>query len=109
MTIGMIASGHFLILAVASILSAIAMKIIKKAEETSQHQLLDVFQGHPEKVWIEQDGIEIQIDFSSIHKGDLVVVNGGELIPIDGIIQAGIGTIDQHILTGESQMNLSKP
>ncbi len=103
MAIGMIADGHFVILAIASILSAIAMKIVKKAEETSQHQLLNVFQGHPAKVWIEKDGVELQVDFSSITKGDLVIVNGGEIIPVDGIIQTGIGTIDQHVLTGESQ------
>jgi Cu2+-exporting ATPase len=103
MAVGMILDGHFLLLAIASILSAFAMKIIKKPEETSQHQLLDVFQGHPDKVWIEKDGIELQIDFSAIRKGDLVVVNAGEMVPVDGLIQRGNGTLDQHTLTGESQ------
>ena len=33
----------------------------------------------------------------------MVVVNSGEIIPVDGVIKAGSASIDQHILTGESQ------
>ncbi|OAD18912.1 heavy metal translocating P-type ATPase [Candidatus Thiomargarita nelsonii] len=35
--------------------------------------------------------------------GDIIVVNAGETIPVDGVISEGIASIDQHILTGESQ------
>jgi Cu2+-exporting ATPase len=32
-----------------------------------------------------------------------VIVNAGEILPVDGVIQTGLANIDQHILTGESQ------
>lgn len=32
-----------------------------------------------------------------------MVVNAGEVLPIDGIITTGVASIDQHTLTGESQ------
>ena len=35
--------------------------------------------------------------------GDIVVVSAGEIIPVDGVIVAGIASVDQHILTGEAQ------
>jgi Cu2+-exporting ATPase len=102
-TVGMLAGGHFVLAAFNGVLGAFMMKIIKKAEESSQKQLLNVFDGHPTQVWIEKEGVEIQIDFKTINKEDIVIVNAGEVIPVDGVIQTGLATIDQHILTGESQ------
>jgi len=103
MTVGMLAGGHFVLAALSGILGALMMKIIKKAEESSQKQLLNVFDGHPTQVWIEKEGVEIQIYFEAINKEDIVIVNAGEVIPVDGVIESGLATIDQHILTGESQ------
>jgi len=103
MTVGMIASGHLVLAAFSGVVGGFLMKIVKKAEDSSQQHLLNVFSGHPSQVWIEQDGIEIQIDFDTLKKGDVVIVNAGEVIPVDGTIQTGQATIDQHLLTGESQ------
>ncbi len=33
---------------------------------------------------------------------DVIVVNTGEVVPVDGIIVKGMAMIDQHALTGES-------
>jgi len=103
MFIGMIASGHLVLAALAGVLGGLMMKIIKKAEDSSQKQLLSVFAGHPTQVWVEKNGVEIQVDFNTLKKNDIVIVNAGEVIPVDGRIQAGLATIDQHLLTGESQ------
>jgi len=34
--------------------------------------------------------------------GDIIVVNTGEVVPVDGVIAEGMAMIDQHALTGES-------
>jgi len=103
MFIGMIATGHLVLAAFSGVLGGFFMKIIKKAEDSSEKQLINVFSGHPPRVWIEKDGVEIQVDFNTLQKGDLVIVNAGEIIPVDGVIHSGLANIDQHILTGESQ------
>jgi Cu2+-exporting ATPase len=103
MVIGMIATGHLVLAAFSGVLGGFLMKIVKKAEESSEKQLINVFSGHPTRVWIEKDGVEIQVDFNTLQKGDRVIVNAGEIIPVDGVIQTGLANIDQHILTGESQ------
>jgi len=54
-------------------------------------------------VWLLKDDIEIQVDFETIQAGDTVIVNAGEIIPVDGVIQSGSASVDQHLLTGESQ------
>ncbi len=46
------------------------------------------------------DGLEIEIDTDKLRKGDLVIVRGGETIPVDGIIVDGLAAIDEEALTG---------
>jgi len=101
--LGMILSGHLLLAAMASLIGGFFVMIIEKTEDHSKKQLVNVFGGHPPQVWLEKDGVEIEVDFTSIQAGDIVIVNAGEIIPVDGHIQEGLATIDQHILTGESQ------
>jgi len=56
----------------------------------------------PEKIKIEKDGKIIEITLESVKKGDRVVVELGETVPVDGHIIKGEATIDQSSLTGES-------
>ncbi|MDM8549096.1 heavy metal translocating P-type ATPase [Desulfobacterales bacterium HSG2] len=77
-------------------------KVLKKTEDHSQKKLVDVF-GQHRSVWIEKEGIEVEIPFDALKTGDIVVVNAGETIPVDGVIVRGMASVDQHILTGESQ------
>ena len=39
---------------------------------------------------------------SELTKGDLVVVQAGELIPGDGTVIEGIASVDESAITGES-------
>ena len=103
MVIGTIATGHLVLAALSGLIGGFLMKIVKKTEERSEQQLINVFSIHPDKVWIVRDDIEIQVDFHTLKAGDCVMVNAGEIIPVDGLIQTGCATIDQHLLTGESQ------
>lgn len=103
MTIGTIAVGQLLVATIGAVVGNFFARIVNNLESSSQQELVRVFGGHPEKVWLLKDGTEIQIDFHSIQAGDIVVVNAGEVIPVDGTIQTGEGQIDQHLLTGESQ------
>ena len=56
----------------------------------------------PQKVKIEKDGKIIEIPFQDLKKGDRVIIELGERVPVDGIIVKGEATIDQSSLTGES-------
>lgn len=102
-TVGMIVTGSLTLAAIGALMGSFLVKLIRKAEESSEKHLIDVFAGHPSQVWLEKDGVEIQVPFESLQKNDLIVVTAGEIIPADGIIRAGSASIDQHILTGESQ------
>jgi len=79
-------------------------KILLKTEDSSRKSLISIWEETPQFVWVEQAGVEVKIAFDKLQIGDVVVVNAGETIPVDGIVEKGIGNVDQHILTGESQL-----
>src|SRR5712675_1701126 len=47
-------------------------------------------------------GKEDRVPSSQLRKGDIVVIEAGELIPSDGTIIEGISSVDESAITGES-------
>lgn len=56
----------------------------------------------PTQARIQKGGLSVEVPLSQVRIGDLVVVNLGEQIPVDGIVYQGSATVDQSSLTGES-------
>lgn len=56
----------------------------------------------PSKARIMRGGENIEVPLSEVRIGDLVVVNLGEQVPVDGVVFKGTATINQASLTGES-------
>jgi len=56
----------------------------------------------PKKVKIIENNKTREISIENVKKGDRVIIELGETIPIDGFIEEGQATIDQSSLTGES-------
>lgn len=71
-------------------------------EARSCRAILSLLNLKPEKAKIEKDGKLIEISLDHVKKGDLVVVELGERVPVDGTIEKGEAEIDQSSLTGES-------
>jgi heavy metal translocating P-type ATPase len=101
MVVGMIASGYFILAALACLLGRLFVRMVTRIEEDSKIKLVNAFAKHPQRVWLEQNGMEIQVYFASIQAGDIVIVDAGEIIPVDGQIREGLATVDQQLLTGE--------
>ena len=76
--------------------------LVKKTQDNSKKMLLNAFGKQPRYVWLYRDGTEIQIAMDRLEPNDMIVVNTGEVVPVDGIIIQGMAMIDQHALTGES-------
>jgi len=71
-------------------------------EARSRRAIQSLLKLKPHKAKIERDGKLIEISLDEIKKGDLVVVDLGERIPIDGTVEKGEAAVDQSSLTGES-------
>ncbi len=76
--------------------------LVRRTEDNSKKLLLGAFGKQPRYVWLLQDGQEVQVALDRLQKGDIVVVNTGEVVPVDGVIVDGLAMIDQQALTGES-------
>ncbi|MEM7533768.1 MAG: heavy metal translocating P-type ATPase [Chloroflexota bacterium] len=107
---GSIVTGHLFAAALANAFSNFSRKLLVKTEDHSRQSLINVFGEQPRFVWIQKENphghgetIEVEVSVDTLAIGDTVVVDAGQMIPIDGKIMNGVGTIDQRALTGESQ------
>ncbi|MCX6050680.1 MAG: HAD-IC family P-type ATPase, partial [Chloroflexi bacterium] len=89
--------------ALGAILFGLMLKVKAISENQSRNNLVNLFQLQPDKVWVRSKGSEIEIPFDQLQIGDTLVLHAGQIVPVDGIIIAGVATVDQHMLTGEAQ------
>lgn len=68
----------------------------------SVNALADSMALQIEKVWLKMEDGEVQIPFTNIQTGDVLVVRAGTMIPVDGLVVGGEATVNQASLTGES-------
>lgn len=80
----------------------IADLLLEKTRNRSKRFLTDIFGTQARTAWLLLDGQEMEVEVKTLHKGDVIVVNTGEQVPIDGRIVHGQAMIDQHSLTGEA-------
>ena len=62
-------------------------------------QLMDI---RPDYANVERDGRLEQVDPDEVSIGTVIVVQPGEKVPIDGIVEEGFSTLNTAALTGES-------
>ena len=70
-----------------------------KQTTTSINELSDI---RVEKAKIERDNKIIEVEYENIKRGDILLVNTGDKIAVDGKIINGDCTIDESMITGES-------
>jgi Cd2+/Zn2+-exporting ATPase len=51
---------------------------------------------------VRRDGKEEEVAAAELQVGDIVIVRAGERIPVDGVVQSGMASINQAPVTGES-------
>lgn len=56
-----------------------------------------------DSVWVRMPGGDVRRAMSDIRPGDLVVVQTGSVIPVDGVVVEGDALVNQSVLTGESE------
>ena len=78
----------------------------KYLEERSKGKTTDAISSllalAPESAVVKRNGQEITIPAEEIRQGDTVVVRQGGRIPVDGVVTAGGGSVDESAITGES-------
>src|SRR5205807_164627 len=91
---GMWLAGYFVFGALACFLFFLGTKVLFRMEGRSRQGFTNLFGQQPRFVWCVVDGVEIQVPTTALQAGDIIVVNAGEPIPVDGVITQGMALID---------------
>ncbi|WP_459191945.1 heavy metal translocating P-type ATPase [Halosimplex sp. J119] len=68
----------------------------------SRRAIKSLVEMRPDEAHVLRDGEEVAVPIDDVAVGDVFVVRPGDRIPLDGVVTAGEGTVDQASLTGES-------
>lgn len=58
---------------------------------------------------INTDGAEEDVLLTHVHEGDRLRVRPGEKVPVDGVVEEGVSSVDESMLTGEPLPVSKKP
>ena len=57
----------------------------------------------PATAHVERSGFVVEVPLESVRAGDRFLVRAGDPVPVDGAVDSGTSTVDESMLTGESQ------
>lgn len=107
---GTILAGQFLAVAVAFWFLYFALNNVARAKWKANQNLADVFVAPSSQVvYVLREGVEVESRVEALQVGDVLVLEAGQIIPVDGTIIEGNATVDQHMLTGEAQPVEKRP
>ncbi|WAS96623.1 HAD-IC family P-type ATPase [Nannocystis punicea] len=98
-----VATRHYVSSSLMFFLYAGSRRLRLMTERVVQDSMADAFRRHAEFVWVQQGDVEARVPLASVRVGDVVVVDAGAPIPVDGEVLRGLALVDQHALTGEAQ------
>ena len=82
---------------------SVGRTLLRRTQAQSERLLVDAFGRQPSIVRLERpDGTTAEVPIEQVQAGDVIVVNTGEAVPVDGTVQSGEGMLDQQALTGEA-------
>ena len=98
-----ILTGNYFAASLAVALLSLSHAVLKRTEDRSMQSMVNVFGQQPAKVWVVVGDTEMEIPLADVRAGNVLVVTAGQMIPADGVIVRGEASVDQRMLTGESQ------
>lgn len=68
----------------------------------SRRAIRGLFTLYPQEATLKRGADIIRVKLKEIRIGDIVLIEPGERIPVDGLVLAGVSAVDQSPITGES-------
>jgi len=85
-----------------NLMIACAKAFMGYVEIKSHSAIYNLLKLKPKRIKIKRGEKIVEINAKDVKVGDLVIVELGERVPVDGIIEEGEAEVDQSSLTGES-------
>lgn len=74
-----------------------------KTESQARQHTIDLFGRRARTAWLVLNGVEVETPTERIQVGDVIAVQAGQMVTLDGVVVEGSASIDQRMLTGEAQ------
>jgi len=97
-----VAVGEFRPAAVIILIMAVVGALESYTLDKSRRSIRDLLRLTPPTATVRRGDSEVTVPVAELQVGDVVVVRPGERIPVDGVVMAGAGTVNQAPITGES-------
>ena len=97
-----VAVGEFRPAAVIILIMAVVGALESYTLDKSRRSIRDLLHLTPPTATLRRGDTESVIEVAELQVGDIVIVRPGERIPVDGVVTAGAGTVNQAPITGES-------
>ena len=75
----------------------------------SRRNISELMDIRPDYANVERDGRLVRVDPDEVEIGTVIVVNPGEKVPLDGVVESGESSLNTSALTGESVPRDVKP
>ena len=102
-TIGAIFTGHYVEAVMVMVLYQIGEHLQESAVNKSRKSISELLTLEAKTARIKIGTEVTEVDVDTILPGDTIVVQVGEMIPLDGVISNGKSVLDTKSITGESR------
>ncbi len=99
--VGTLAVKEFLAGAVIALMLATGRSLESWAEGRAGRELRSLVERTPRLAHVRDQDRIVDVTVEAVRVGDILVVKPGEVIPVDGLVEAGPAVIDESALTGE--------
>ena len=97
-----VAVGEFRAAAVIVFIMAVVGGLESYTIDKTRRAIRDLLRLAPDTATLRRGGVEVTVPVADLRCDDVVVVRPGERIPVDGVVTAGAGAVNQAPITGES-------
>jgi Cu2+-exporting ATPase len=78
-------------------------RYLEQASDYKSTELLkSLLRPEADTVWVEKEGLEVEVPADEVEIGNLVICGTGEMIPVDGEVSRGEASINKSSMTGEA-------
>ena len=95
-------AGEWYSAAFINLMLAFARIFASWTEMRTKDTISHLLKYRPEKVKIKKGEHIIEVDIGQVKVGDLVIIETGDLVPVDGVVVSGRASLNESTLTGES-------
>lgn len=100
--VGALFIGEYVEAASAVFLFAVAQLLESHSMDRARNAVRSLMELSPAEATVLRGGVEVRVPAERVVVGEVVVVRPGEKIPVDGVVVAGVSSVDQSPITGES-------